>query len=243
MDNSGNESQLEKMGLAFSFAIFSIASILLFLGTHYLIPCLTAATHQEPVVFWFLVAGLGVFLPLIITAGVILKKERCLFQPGFWDWRLRFKPLNAGDWLWGLGGLVVIGTLSWLLMQGVDFITGGFDHSPPFMSFEPLTPSRYWILALWLPYWVLNILGEELLWRGVMLPRQQKALGKWAWIIHGIGWGLFHIAFGWQLLVTLLPILFILPYIVQRRGNTWLGVIIHAAINGPSFIAIAFGLL
>jgi membrane protease YdiL (CAAX protease family) len=243
LNTSGDESNLEKMGLVPSFSIFIAAAALLFLGTNYLIPYLSDTTRQEPVAFWFLVAGLGIFLPLIITAAVILKKEGCLFKPGFLHRRLRFKAMNAGDWLWCLGALVIIGALSSLLMRGIDFITGGFDHSPPFMSFEPLTPGRYWILALWLPYWVLNIIGEEVLWRGVMLPRQQKALGKWAWAVHGLGWGLFHIAFGWQLLVTLLPILFILPYVVQRRGNTWLGVIIHAAINGPSFIAIAFGLL
>jgi membrane protease YdiL (CAAX protease family) len=76
-----------------------------------------------------------------------------------------------------------------------------------------------------------------------MLPRQEIAFGKWTWILHGVGWGLFHIAFGWQLLLTLLPILFIQSYVVQRRQNTWIGVIIHAGINGPGFLAIAFGMI
>jgi len=77
----------------------------------------------------------------------------------------------------------------------------------------------------------------------VILPRQEVSFGKYAWIVQAIGWGLFHIAFGWQLLITLLPILFILPYIVQKRKNSWIGVLIHAAINGPSFVAISFGLI
>ncbi len=76
-----------------------------------------------------------------------------------------------------------------------------------------------------------------------MLPRQDIAFGKGTWILHGVGWGLFHIAFGWQLLITLLPILFIQSYVVQRRQNTWIGVIIHAGINGPGFLAIAFGMV
>jgi len=111
------------------------------------------------------------------------------------------------------------------------------------MSFEPLTAGRYWLLAVWFPYWILNIMGEEILWRGVMLPRQELAFGNKTWIVHGLGWGLFHIAFGWQLLITLLPILFIQSYVVQQRKNSWIGVIVHAGINGPGFLAIAFGLL
>jgi len=41
------------------------------------------------------------------------------------------------------------------------------------------------------------------------------------------------------LLVT--PIVFILPWIVQKRRNSSIGVIIHAALNGPAFIAVALG--
>ncbi len=76
-----------------------------------------------------------------------------------------------------------------------------------------------------------------------MLPRQELAFGNWAWLFHGIGWGIFHISFGWKFLITLLPILFIQSYVVQRRKNSWIGVVIHGGINGPAFLAISFGLL
>ncbi|MBU1249181.1 MAG: CPBP family intramembrane metalloprotease [Proteobacteria bacterium] len=211
--------------------------------TRWLIPALSAATGQEPILFWFVVAGSGIFLPLLITAALILKKERVPFRPGLLKDRLRFHRMNWGDWLWSLGAIVVIGIFSSGVMKGIEIITGPMEHQPPFMTFEPLTPERYWLLAVWLPYWVLNIMGEEILWRGTMLPRQELVFGKWTWLFHGMGWGLFHIAFGWQLLVTLLPMLLIQSYVVQRRKNTWIGVVIHGGINGPSFLAIAFGLL
>ncbi len=137
----------------------------------------------------------------------------------------------------------MVAILSGLIMKGLKLITGRFDHSPAFMSLEPLNKGRYWLLLIWLPYWILNILGEEILWRGVMLPRQEIAWGKHAWLFHGLGWGLFHIAFGWQMLITLLPLIFIQSYLVQRTKNSWVGVIMHAGLNGPSFIAICFGLI
>ncbi len=41
---------------------------------------------------------------------------------------------------------------------------------------------------------------------------------------------------------TLVPITLILPYIVQRRRSTWIGVVIHAAFGAMGFLALAFGL-
>jgi hypothetical protein len=81
---------MQRMGVGLSLAIFATASIALSLGTHLLIPFLSAATGLEPVVFWFIVAGLGIFTPLLIAAALILKREGALFQPGFWSGRLRF---------------------------------------------------------------------------------------------------------------------------------------------------------
>ena len=107
---------------------------------------------------------------------------------------------------------------------------------------ETPTPGHYWILAVWLPFWVLNVVGEELLWRGVVPPRQEVAFGRWAWLANGSGWLLFHVAFGGAILVTVWPIVFILPYVVQRLRNSWTGVIIHVGLNGPGFFAVAFGL-
>ena len=237
------EFPLQKMGTGLSLAIFGTASIALILGTRLLIPALSAVTGLESVVFWFIVAGLGIFTPLLITAALILKREGTLFQPGFWSGRLRFRHMNMGDWFWSLGAIIFIGAASSGVMKGLEIIVGPMEHQPPFISFEPLTPERYWILLIWVPFWVLNIMGEEILWRGTMLPRQELVFGKWTWLFHGIGWGVFHIAFGWQLLITALPALFFQSYVVQRRKNTWVGVIIHGVINGPTFLAIAFGVL
>lgn len=234
---------MKKLGTLHSFLIFAAAGVALFLVTHILIPFLSVYTGIEPVIFWFICAGLGVFFPLLITAFLLLKREGLSLDKNCWVNRLRFKPLNKLDILWSIGAIIIIGIFSFFIMQLQESFFGMIDNQPVFMRLEPLTPGRYWILAAWFPYWLLNIFGEEILWRGVMLPRQELAYGRFAWIFHGFLWGLFHIPFGINLLLTLIPILFIQSYVVQKRGNTWTGVIIHASVNGPGFIAIAFGLL
>ena len=236
-------TDLKKLGFVSSFSIYIPAAILMFALTKYLIPYLSKITGQETILFWFIVAGLGVFTPLIITAIMILKSEGFNISKSTWTKRLRFRKITTKNLLWSIAGLILVGVFSGVIIKVLELIIGKFDHSPAFMSFEPLTKGRYWLLLIWFPYWILNILGEELLWRGVMLPRQEIAFGKHAWLIHGLGWGLFHIAFGWQLLITLIPIIFIQPYIVQKTKNSWVGVIIHGGLNGPSFIAICFGLI
>ena len=234
---------LKKLGLAASFAIYIPAAILMFGLTKYLIPYLSQITGQETILFWFIVGGLGIFLPLIITGIIILKYEGYTISKQTWKERLRFRKITRRDLLWCFAGFIAVGVLSVLIMKGLEIAIGQFDHSPAFMSFEPLSKGRYWLLLVWFPYWILNILGEEFLWRGVMLPRQEIVFGKYAWLIHGFGWGLFHIAFGWQLLITLIPLIFIQSYVVQKTKNSWIGVIMHGGLNGPSFIAICFGLI
>lgn len=242
-ESVGTMTKIKKLGLTGSFAIYVPAAILMYGLTKYLIPYLSKVTGQETILYWFIVAGLGIFTPLIITGLLVLKSEGYELSKITWIERLRFRKITKNDLLWSFAGLVVVGILSGSVMKGFELLVGKFDHSPAFMSFEPLSKGRYWLLLVWLPYWILNILGEEFLWRGVMLPRQEIVFGKHTWLLHGFGWGLFHIAFGWQLLITLLPLIFVQSYIVQRTKNSWIGVIMHGGLNGPSFIALCFGLI
>jgi len=237
------ENKIMKLGLIPSFSIYIGAAVLMLLQTNLLIPYLSKVTGQETILFWFIVAGAGIFTPLIILGLIILRKEGFQINRETITSRLRFRKLTRSDLIWTLIGFIAIAVLSGLIMKLLEFIVGKFDPSPKFMTFEPLTKGRYWLLLIWAPYWILNILGEEFIWRGVMLPRQELAFGKYTWIIHGFGWGLFHVAFGWKLLITLIPLIFIQSYVVQKTKNSWTGVILHGGINGPSFIAICFGLI
>ncbi len=54
--------KIKKLGLLSSFAIYIPAAILMYCLTEYLIPYLSEKTGQEPILFWFIVAGLGVIM-------------------------------------------------------------------------------------------------------------------------------------------------------------------------------------
>jgi hypothetical protein len=107
-------------------------------------------------------------------------------------WRLALGPRRARGRRRPTGGIgAVLGALA-----------GLSQLHPSFMAFEPLGPGRYWIFGAWLPFFALNILGEEFVWRAYMLPRQEVAFGGKAWLVNAALWLLFHAAFPWQVLVT-----------------------------------------
>lgn len=226
-----NEIKLKPLRLFPSTMIFVSAAVLLWIMTHLCIPFLMEVTGWESIIFWFICGGLGVFTPLIVAGIIMLRKEGCKFTKETFAERLQFKPMTRRDWSYSLVALVVIGLLTSGIMVTMQALVPDFNYTLSFITLEPLSLGRYWLLLLWLPYWLLNIGGEEFFWRGVLFPRQEKAFGDRTWIVHGTGWAIFHLAFGWQLLVMLLPLLYIESYVVQKTQNTWTGVFLHGVIN------------
>jgi membrane protease YdiL (CAAX protease family) len=170
--------------------------------------------------------------------------------------RLRLFAMTGRDWLWALGGLVVtflsIGALSFtslVLLAAIPALAPP-DFFPPWLrpgtGFDAALFARFvgaplegnWRVAvLFVALLFFNVLGEELWWRGYILPRQERAHGGWAWAIHGVLWLLWHVAFyPWQVF-ALLPICLAIPYIAQRRQNTWPAIVIHSQ-NGVVLILI-----
>jgi len=183
---------------------------LLVLATKVVIPRLIILTPAEPIIAWFVAASLCLFVPLLHAGVWLLSSEHRCGRP--WSERLRLRPMGKRDWRLALGGLVVVALLSGGCVLFLRSLGQEQGLHPAFLAMEPVTPERAWTLGAWLPFFVLNILGEELVWRGVVLPRQQLVFGRCAWLVNGAGWWLMHIAFPWQVLLTPLPTVLVVPY-------------------------------
>lgn len=233
--------QIPPLNMGGSVALFAFGALLLVVTTRLAVPAFVAAIQAETVLMWFLAASIILFGPLVLTALLLLRRERRSGAKLRWMVRLWLRPMNRGDWLWTMAGLVAVGASSGATAAVLQMLHGRVGV-PSFMAFDPLGPDRYWILGAWLPFFVLNIVGEEFVWRSVVLPRQVIAFGARAWLVNGFLWLLFHAAFPWEVLVTLVPITLLLPYIVQRRRNVWIGILIHAVFGAAGFLGLAFGL-
>jgi len=228
------------MGLLRTASVFGVFSLLLWLTVVAVIPWLRDAFDVPPLIGWYISGTVLVLLPILSFGTVMAWRE--LPVQGLSEWRksLRLVRMNPGDAVWTMVGILVISIASAAVLALARYLDPRFQPSPWFLAQSP--GWHAWVFVGWIPLFIANILGEELCWRGYILPRQEVVLGRAAWLGNGIPWCLFHWSFGWPILVMLLPISLLLPWIVQRRRNTWVGIIIHAIFNAAGFIIAASGL-
>jgi membrane protease YdiL (CAAX protease family) len=227
------------IGLAPSAAMFGAFSILLWLTVAVIIPWLRDTSGISPIIGWYLSGTAFVLMPLLIFGVLMAWRELPAPSLDALRTRLRVHRLDRGDIIWSIGGLFVITIATAAVLMLARIIDPTFRPAPWFLSEPPGWHAQ--LFAAWIPLFVSNILGEELCWRGYLLPRQEAAWGHLAWLPNGILWCLFHFSFGWPIMVTLLPITLLLPWIVQRRQNTSVGLLIHGLFNAAGFIAATSG--
>jgi len=218
-------------------------AIVLFVAVQYGIPFLHEACGVAPLIGWWLASGIIVFVLFVgaILAARYRTKANSLRGVLF---ALNIRSMSKTDTLWALGSLLGVVALTGIVvfiarLFSMDLLSQ--DVYASFLRMDKLKPGEYWLFLAWLPYFFFNIVGEEFMWRGYLLPRQSATLGRYAWILNGFLWAIFHIAIGWRIAILLLPIEFIVPYVVQKRQNTWVGIIIHGLYNGSGFVMVALG--
>ena len=82
-----------------------------------------------------------------------------------------------------------------------------------------------------------TVLGEELLFRGLLLPRMRGAFGRWDWVVNGTIFALYHLHTPWVIPSTLVDI-FALAYPSRRFQSAWMGIIVHSAQSVFLIIAV-----
>ena len=73
-----------------------------------------------------------------------------------------------------------------------------------------------------------TVLGEELLFRGFLLPRMSRAFGRGDWVANGVLFAAYHLHMPWAIPTTLLDT-FILAYPSKRYRSAWIGIAVHSA--------------
>jgi uncharacterized protein len=71
-------------------------------------------------------------------------------------------------------------------------------------------------------------LGEELLFRGFLLPRMNGAFGRGDWVANGVLFAGYHLHVPWVIPASLLDT-FILAYPTKRYRSAWIGIAVHSA--------------
>lgn len=103
--------------------------------------------------------------------------------------------------------------------------------------------SGNWVwLAVLVVMWTLNTaLGEELLFRGLLLPRMNGAFGRGDWAVNGVLFALYHLHVPWVIPQALMDA-FILAYPSKRYRSALLGIVVHSA-QSVVFLMIGLALV
>jgi hypothetical protein len=223
------------MGWGGTLVSFGAPAIVLLVTTRIAIPSVSQQLGLPPVL-WFIAFGVVyVLAPLLVIALLRLRAES-LEDVAVRRERLRFRALRSRDWQWALGAITVSGIASAALFAALRAL-GVAELVPSFLENsgeQALAPND--LLVAWSVFGVVSVLAQEVLWRGVYLPRQEQAFGSHAWVANAVGWTLFLLPLGWSLALIALPVLIAVPYTAQRRQSSSVGAVVHAGF-------LALGLL
>jgi membrane protease YdiL (CAAX protease family) len=124
----------------------------------------------------------------------------------------------------------------------IPVLNGTWTKFLPFLAepqgYSPATLFVPELRSMWIGAWDLLILqvvlslfntflGEEFIFRGVLLPKMNGVFGKWDWVANGILFGLYHLHQPWGLPGNILSGL-LLAFTGKRFRSNWFPIILHS---------------
>ena len=158
------------------------------------------------------------------------------------------KTGQKNNWLWWL--LIPLMLLNIALELGLaPFLSSMWTKLFPFLAEPPgYSPAVLFapeVRSLWIGAWNLlalqvvlslfnTFLGEEFIFRGILLPRMKGVFGRWDWVANGILFGLYHLHQPWGLPGNILSGL-LYAFTGKRYQSNWFPILLH---SGQSFYFI-----
>jgi membrane protease YdiL (CAAX protease family) len=203
-------------------------------------PSLIPLVDLPPIIIYWLAINIGLIWQFVLSI-IILKKDGYTISWSSIKKRLWFqKPQDpktgkASNWLflW----VVPFILLNAIVSSGIGFpdldrIGGPLIKNIPQYDLSKLASPEFegewWILGVFILTMVFNyFLGEEFLYRGILLPKMNGVFGKWDWFANGVLFGFYHLHKPQVIISTALVFGFIFALPAKRFQSTWMAVIIH----------------
>jgi membrane protease YdiL (CAAX protease family) len=213
--------------------------IILWVITPFLIP----KVNMEPALLYFLLITLGLVWQGVVAAIVLGKEVR----PFTWEnlkkrlWLntpispktgrpskkpfLMTIPIIAFLFFWDDFG--ILESLNQIWVDVFPFLAKpeGYGVLPDLVG---TFIGQWWMMGVVFILILFNyLLGEELIFRGILLPKMQGVFGKYDWIANGILFALYHVHMIWQLPSQILFRDWVYAWAAKRYKSYWISVIIH----------------
>jgi len=242
----------EQYSLARILGIWALAAIPMGILSWIVFPALSPDFDSDPL-------GAGVTRVVLLTLGLIwlfvLSMIIVRQEEGDLRWATIKRRLwlntprdpKTGEtrrrlWLWLVPFLIGITVWELALTSYADGLWVSifpFFAEPPGYSMAAVLESQeildglvgaWWFLALFVVNAIFNtILGEEFLFRGVLLPKMEGVFGKWSWVANGVLFGFYHVHQPWGIVGSVVTGVFFYAFPAWRYRSTWMAVIVHSA--------------
>jgi len=259
--NPANIPQFNWRQLA-AFLLLPVAwwFILLYGITPLLRPAFSTPNGEPNAWLYLSIASLGYLFEFLLALRIFRKEGyalrlRALKERINWRWPRGWKK-------WGI--ILILFVVGFGISQLLQFTTPAIasvlpppDWFPadkhPFKEVNSLEDNlpgvvfkgNYLFLLLVLFSGTMNIVGEDLYYRGALIPKLHGLFGKWAWLAGGIIWPLKHIYVWWELISTAGAMGIVGAYIFGPMGSLPVAMLIHfipgQLLGWPAVFQAVFG--
>ncbi len=176
-------------------------------------------------------------------------RRRCWLNtprdPRTWEARGRL-------WWWLVPFIVGVGIMEFIPLQAVWEAVFPFLGEPDKYSFATIMESdarkealegAWQVFALFVVLGLFNtVIGEELLFRGILLPKMHGVFGRRDWVANGVLFGLYHLHQPWSILSSMVRGVFLYALPSKRFQSAWMGIAVHS-VQTVIFAFLALGLV
>jgi membrane protease YdiL (CAAX protease family) len=243
LENNNIAEQDEQYSLGKILIIWASVAVpmglILFVVTPFLIP----RVDMNPGILYLILITLGLVWQGVVVY-IILKKE---VKPFTWENLKKRLWLNTpispktgkpSKKLYLLTIPIIALILLWDELGPFDFLNENWVHIFPFLGHPDgygalqdlvgMVEGQWWLLGVIFVLIVFNyLLGEELVFRGILLPKMNGVFGKYDWVANGVLFALYHIHTIWQLPSQILFRDWIYSWAVKRYKSFWISAAIH----------------
>ncbi len=241
LEQTNRAEQVEQYSLWQILGIWALVALPMALLAWVVVPAIIPYSPLPPgITFWLsMIAGMG--WEFIVSLAIVYHELGTL----------RWSAIRQRTWLQtprdpktGRPGLKLFGwLLPALFFSGlVQMVLAGYLNAPVAWLFPALHPApfmdqsqlaspqfqgQWWLLGIALISNLFNyFLGEEFLFRGILLPKMGGVFGKYDWLANGVLFGLYHLHKPWSIPGNILSA-FAMTWPSSRFRSSWMAIVVH----------------
>ncbi|MDJ0629621.1 MAG: CPBP family intramembrane metalloprotease [Rhodobacter sp.] len=253
----GPEKDTDQYSLAKILTIWAVVAVPMPILAFVIAPAIAeAGTMRHAFTFWFLMIG-GMIWQFIVSLIVLAQEGALKSWTTFRDrvWLNAPRDPKTGEAKWRLLWWLIPAFLFYAAIElsplgpflgGLILIPLPFLANLPEMNIEmifvPEFVGAWWIMAVTVVSCIFNYaLGEELLFRGVLLPKMRGVFGKWDWVANAVLFATYHLHVPLRILFIVFGALaWTLPS--RHFRSNWFALILHG-VEGVFLLVMVFALV